>query len=167
VSLTALADIDNLYIGGGFGFAAAKLADGSVIAAWVDASGPAYAAGLRPGAVLSAWNQESIGEALKNIPTLFGGSSATTENLELKQVQSKMRQQRGKESPWASRTSPMAKRWAITAPTVLSAWPAPKSRCRAALPSTFRPGNRSGRIRISSLTVGTAAAASALPFALR
>jgi carboxyl-terminal processing protease len=87
VSLNNLKKIDDLYIGGGFGASATKLSDGSVIAAWVDESGPAYASGMRTGAVLTKWNNEPIGDALKHVSTIFGGTSATTENLELKQVQ--------------------------------------------------------------------------------
>jgi carboxyl-terminal processing protease len=87
VSLNNIKDIDDLYIGGGFGFSAAKLSDGSVIATWVDEAGSAYAAGMRVGAVLTEWNNEPIGDALEHVPTIFAGSSATTENLELKQAQ--------------------------------------------------------------------------------
>jgi len=87
VSLTNLREIDDLYIGGGFGFSAARLSDGSVIAAWVDPSGPAYASGIRAGDVITKWNGEGVGDALARVFTGFGGASATTENLELKQVQ--------------------------------------------------------------------------------
>lgn len=87
VSLNNLKEIDDLYIGGGFGVSAAKLSDGSVIATWVDESGPAYDSGLRTGAMLTKWNNEPIGDALKHVSTIFGGASATTENLELKQAQ--------------------------------------------------------------------------------
>jgi carboxyl-terminal processing protease len=87
VSLNNLKEIDDLYIGGGFGVSAAKLSDGSVIATWVDESGPAYDSGLRTGAMLTKWNNELIGDALKHVSTIFGGTSATTENLELKQAQ--------------------------------------------------------------------------------
>ncbi len=87
VSLNNLKEVDDLYIGGGFGLTVAKLGDGSVIAAWVDESGSAYASGIRTGAVLTQWNNEPIGDALKQVSTIFGGTSATTENLELKQTQ--------------------------------------------------------------------------------
>lgn len=43
-------------MGGGFGFSAASLSDGSVIAVWVDEAGPAYVSSLRTGAVLTKWN---------------------------------------------------------------------------------------------------------------
>lgn len=87
VSLTNLREIDDLYIGGGFGFSAARLIDGSVIAAWVDPSGSAYISGIRAGDIITKWNGEGIGDALARVFTGFGGTSATTENLELKQVQ--------------------------------------------------------------------------------
>jgi len=87
VSLTSLREIDDLYIGGGFGFSAVQLSDGSVIAAWVDESGPAYASGMRAGDVITKWNGDGIGDALVRVFTGFGGASATTENLTLKQVQ--------------------------------------------------------------------------------
>jgi len=53
VRVNNIGEIDNQYIGGGFGLSAAKLSDGSVIAAWVDESSPAYTAGMRAGARLS------------------------------------------------------------------------------------------------------------------
>jgi carboxyl-terminal processing protease len=87
VSMTSLHDIDEKYIGGGFGVAAAKLGSGSVIIAWVDETSPAYRAGIRAGASLLSWNGQPIAEALTNVSTIFGGTSATTENLEAKQVQ--------------------------------------------------------------------------------
>ena len=87
VSLTSLREIDDLYIGGGFGFSAVRLDDGSVVAAWVDEAGPAYANGLRAGDVITKWNGDGVGDALVRVFTGFGGACATTENLTLKRVQ--------------------------------------------------------------------------------
>ncbi len=87
VSVNNLPEIDNLYVGGGFGFSASRLSNGSLIAAWVDGFGPAYASGMRTGAVLTAWNGEPVADALAHVSTIYAGPSATTENLELKQAQ--------------------------------------------------------------------------------
>jgi carboxyl-terminal processing protease len=81
VRMTALREIDNKYIGGGFGFSAALLANGKVIAGWVDETGAAYAQGLRAGAELLAWNGRPVRDALKDAPTLFGPNAATAEDL--------------------------------------------------------------------------------------
>lgn len=81
VRMTTLRDIDDRYIGGGFGFSAALLTDGKIIAGWVDETGPAYAQGLRAGAELLAWNGRPVQDALKDVPTLFGPNSATAEDL--------------------------------------------------------------------------------------
>lgn len=80
-------EIDDKYIGGSFGFSAVKLSDGSVIVQWVDTSGPAYPVGMRVGARLIRWNNQLIDAAINDVSTLFAGTSATTENLELKKVQ--------------------------------------------------------------------------------
>ena len=87
VSVNNLPEIDNLYIGGGFGFSATRLSDGSLIAAWVDENGPAFSLGMRVGAVLTKWNGEPVADALQHVSTIFAGPAATTENLELKQAQ--------------------------------------------------------------------------------
>lgn len=87
VSLNSLPEIDDKYIGGGFGLSAARLDDGSVIAAWVDESGPAYASGMRAGALLLKWNNEPTSDAIAKVSTVFAGTSATTENLECKRAQ--------------------------------------------------------------------------------
>lgn len=82
-----LKEIDDKYIGGGFGFSAVKLTDGSIIASWIDKSGPAYEAGMEVGARLIRWNKEPIDTAIANVSTVFAGTSPTIENLEYKKVQ--------------------------------------------------------------------------------
>lgn len=86
VRVNNIGEIDNQYIGGGFGLSAAKLSDGSVIAAWVDESSPAYTAGMRAGARLLRWNNNPIDDAIAKVSTVFAGTSATTENLEINRV---------------------------------------------------------------------------------
>lgn len=81
VRMTTLPDIDTRYIGGGFGFSAALLTDGKIIAGWVDETSAAYAQGLRAGAELLAWNDRPVKDALQDVPTLFGPNSATAEDL--------------------------------------------------------------------------------------
>lgn len=81
VRMTTIRDIDNKYIGGGFGFSATKLSDGMVIASWVDETGAAYAQGLRVGAELIEWNSRPVKDVLNNVATVFASNSATTEDL--------------------------------------------------------------------------------------
>lgn len=86
VRMNNLKEIDDQYIGGGFGLALAKIDDGNVIVTWVDESSQAWVSGIRPGDVLLSWNGQPINEAIDNVSTLFGGTSATTENLEIKKA---------------------------------------------------------------------------------
>nr|WP_320025785.1 S41 family peptidase [uncultured Acetobacterium sp.] len=86
VRMNNLKEIDDQYIGGGFGLAVAKIDDGDVIVTWVDESSQAWVAGIRPGDLLLSWNGQPINEALDSASTLFGGTSATTENLEIKKA---------------------------------------------------------------------------------
>lgn len=86
VRMNNLKEIDDQYIGGGFGLAVAKIDDGSVIVTWVDESSQAWTAGIRPGDLLLSWNGQPINEALDSVSTLLGGTSATTENLEIKKA---------------------------------------------------------------------------------
>ena len=80
VRITAIRDIDYKYIGGGFGFSAAKLSNGKVIVNWVDETSEAYAQGMRPGAELIEWNGQPIEEVLNGVVTVFGPNSATAED---------------------------------------------------------------------------------------
>ena len=86
VRMTNIGAIDNKYIGGGFGFSATKLSDGTVIASWVDETSDAYAQGLRAGAELIEWNGLPIQFALRQAPTFTGTNSATSEELANQQV---------------------------------------------------------------------------------
>lgn len=81
VRMNALSDIDNRYIGGGYGFAATRLSDGRIIASWVDESSPAFAQGLRPGAELIAWNGRPVNAAVQDVAAIFSYNSATAEDL--------------------------------------------------------------------------------------
>lgn len=58
VRVDNIKEIDDQYIGGGFGLAIAELDDGKIIVSWVDESGPAWAAGIRPGAELISWDSQ-------------------------------------------------------------------------------------------------------------
>ena len=86
VRMTNIGSIDNNYIGGGFGFSATKLSDGTVIASWVDETSDAYAQGLRAGAELIEWNGLPIKFVLRQAPTFLGTNSATAEELAHQQV---------------------------------------------------------------------------------
>ncbi len=87
VRVDNLAEIDNKYVGGGFGLAAAKLDDGTIIAPWVDEAGLAWAGGMRNGARLLEWNGQPVADAVSQVSTVFAGTSATNENLECKKLQ--------------------------------------------------------------------------------
>ena len=52
VRVSNLPQVDDLYVGGGFGFSPALLSDGNVIACWVDETSDAYRAGMRAGDML-------------------------------------------------------------------------------------------------------------------
>ena len=86
VRMTGIRAIDNQYIGGGFGFSAAKLSNGKVIACWVDENSAAYSQGMRPGAELIEWNGRSIQDVLPHVSTIFGPNSATMEDLDNQKV---------------------------------------------------------------------------------
>ncbi|NLI11275.1 S41 family peptidase [Pelotomaculum propionicicum] len=86
VRMNNIADIDDKYIGGGFGFAAARLDNGKIIVTWVDQSGPAYDAGIRAGDELTEWNGQPIANAVETVSTVFAGTSATDEYLRQKQL---------------------------------------------------------------------------------
>lgn len=86
VKISGIADIDNKYIGGGFGFAVAQLDDGRVIVSWLDPSGPAQSAGLRVGDELAQWNGLPVAAAVEAVSTIFAVNSATYENVKQKQL---------------------------------------------------------------------------------
>ncbi len=84
--------------GGGFGMAVAELDDGRVIAAAIVPNGPAYRAGIAPGAEIITWRGEPAGAAIGRIDVgavpfrvltgAVGGESppATTEHYRLEQA---------------------------------------------------------------------------------
>lgn len=86
VRMTFLPEIDEKYVGGGFGFTPALLEGGTVIAAWVDESSEAYRAGLRAGDELLTWNGLPAAEAAARTPAFFAPNAATHEDAELKRV---------------------------------------------------------------------------------
>lgn len=83
VSVSNLTEVDDRYIGGGFGVAVAKVDDGKIIFSWVDEQGPAWKAGVRIGAELISWNGQSAEDALEAVSTVFTSISATKEDLDL------------------------------------------------------------------------------------
>lgn len=83
ISVSNLTEIDDKYIGGGFGLTVVRLDDGRSIITWVDEAGPARQAGIRAGAELIAWDGRPAADALEAISTVFTGISATKEDMEL------------------------------------------------------------------------------------
>ncbi|MDD4159752.1 MAG: S41 family peptidase [Synergistaceae bacterium] len=86
VRMTSIHEIDNKFIGGGFGFSAVKLSDGKLIANWVDRSGEAYAKGMRPGAEIIEWDGRPVEDVLNKVPVIFGCNPATDEALTSQKV---------------------------------------------------------------------------------
>ncbi len=86
VRMSNIADIDDQYIGGGFGFTVAQLDDGKAIVTWLDPSGPAQSTGLRVGDEIIEWNGRPITSAVEAVSTILAGNSATYENLKQKQL---------------------------------------------------------------------------------
>ncbi|MEI6286949.1 MAG: S41 family peptidase [Bacillota bacterium] len=82
VRMSNIQDINDNFIGGGFGFAVTKLTNGKLIVSWVDESSPAFALGMRPGAELLEWNNRPIAVALSEKSTIFASNSATNEDLD-------------------------------------------------------------------------------------
>ena len=56
VHMNSLSEIDNRYIGGGFGFSIVKLTDGKIVVIWIDESSEVYTQRMRTGAELVEWN---------------------------------------------------------------------------------------------------------------
>jgi carboxyl-terminal processing protease len=87
VIINHILSYDSKYVGGGFGFAIAKLDDGRIIVTWVDEDSSSWKAGIRPGDELIEWDDRPIAEAVEAVSTTFAGTSATKENLECKKLQ--------------------------------------------------------------------------------
>lgn len=86
VKMSIDAEIEDKYLGGGFGLAVAQLDDGKVIVTWIDPCGPAQNTGLQVGDEIVEWNGHPIADAVKNVSTVFTGTSATDEILKQKQL---------------------------------------------------------------------------------
>lgn len=87
VRMNNITDIDDKYIGGGFGFSAGKLDNGKIIVIWVDSTGPAHDAGMQTGDELTEWNGQTIADAVGTVSTVCAGTSATDEYLQQKQLE--------------------------------------------------------------------------------
>ena len=83
ISATNLTEVDDKYIGGGFGTAVVKLDNGRLVFTWADENSPAWKAGIRAGAELISWDGQSAKDALETVSTVFTSISATNEDLEL------------------------------------------------------------------------------------
>ncbi|NLJ48282.1 MAG: PDZ domain-containing protein [Candidatus Atribacteria bacterium] len=80
VHMNSLSEIDNRYIGGGFGFSIVKLTNGKIVVMWIDESSEAYAQGMRAGAELVEWNGRPVQAVLNEVSTIFSNNSATDED---------------------------------------------------------------------------------------
>ena len=87
VRMSFLPEIDQKYVGGGFGFAPVLLEGGTVIAGWVDEASEVYRAGLRAGDELLIWNNLPFAEAAARTPAFFAPNAATDEDALLKRVE--------------------------------------------------------------------------------
>ncbi|QPM68416.1 S41 family peptidase [Atribacter laminatus] len=80
VHMNSLSEIDNRYIGGGFGFSIVKLTDGKIVVIWIDESSEAYTQRMRTGAELVEWNGCPVQAVLNEVSTIFYNNSATDED---------------------------------------------------------------------------------------
>ena len=79
-------DARDAAIGGGYGFAAIELEDGTAIAAALDEDGPAAQAGMQWGAQLEQWNGAPAAEAIGAVSTLWAEMPpATAEGKRIQQ----------------------------------------------------------------------------------
>jgi carboxyl-terminal processing protease len=97
ISVNNLVEIDDKYIGGGFGLTVAKANDGRMIFPWVAESGPAWEAGIRTGAELIQWDGRPAKDALEVVSPVFSGISATREDLDLQKLHYLVRAPIGKQ----------------------------------------------------------------------
>ena len=78
--MNSLSEIDNRYIGGGFGFSIVKLTNGKIVVIWIDESSEAYTQRMRTGAELVEWNGCPVQAVLNEVSTIFYNNSATDED---------------------------------------------------------------------------------------
>lgn len=69
--------VEQKLAGGGFGLVVTRLDDGSVVASWVKAGGPAARAGMQAGAQILAWDGQPVDVALSRTSTRLGPNQAT------------------------------------------------------------------------------------------
>ena len=67
-------------VGGGFGFTAAHLDNGAIIANWVEKDGPAAAAGMRAGARILQWGDVPAKTALEKTSVIWSSIPSATES---------------------------------------------------------------------------------------
>jgi len=67
---------------GGFGLVPARLADGHVVAAWVQPGGPAARAGVKVGARLLRWRGRPVDVAVRHVDTALSYSYPTSARLD-------------------------------------------------------------------------------------
>jgi carboxyl-terminal processing protease len=72
--------------GGGFGLVPAHLDDGRVVASWVDARGPAAAAGIAAGAEIIHWDGKPVGAVLRETSILFGAIAPTSSRADYERL---------------------------------------------------------------------------------
>lgn len=81
VHVTNLKQVDDQFIGGGFGLAVTTLNDGRTVITWVDPSSQAAGAGLQAGDELLTWNGMPVQTALAQVQPIFDSNAATAENV--------------------------------------------------------------------------------------
>ncbi len=72
--------------GGGFGLILNRVAGGDVVVTWVQRRGPAWKAGIRRGAVVSAWNGTPISSALRRTSTALAPNQPTKERIRIERL---------------------------------------------------------------------------------
>jgi len=72
--------------GGGFGLILNRVQGGDVVATWVQRGGPAWQAGIRRGAVVSAWNGTPIGSALRRTSTALAPNQPTRTRVRIERL---------------------------------------------------------------------------------
>jgi carboxyl-terminal processing protease len=86
VHVTNLKQLDDQFIGGGFGLAVTTLDDGRTVITWVDPTSPAAVAGLKIGDELLTWNGLPVQTALEQVEPIFDSNAATAENVRAKRA---------------------------------------------------------------------------------